>query len=1342
MIVGVNVYSIDFANNTSLSIRTTRLNVYSISMLSTVHKNKNSHPKDGFALVISLSLMAFVLLLILSISTLVQVEISSAQINQKRLEAELNAYLGMQMALGELQKTLGPDQRVSATANLFEADSARGNTVGVWASADVASLGQEEGDLITWLASDAVDSNGEFQTDYEKQEPSSGVILVGVGSVTDQDANGVADDLNQQVVLDPTNTSIEQNGRTVGQYAWWVSDEGTKARINLDRDQQENKPRSVLEAGSSSVANAAALAGLKDLYSDAGEPVIPLSKINVLDDLDLIPGATESIFKDYFYDLTTWSHGVLVDVKNGGLKKDLSLAFEMSDDRFNASEFAAGGASTISAPGFGRVQPVFEFKSSEFEGPAFEGTAYGPVWHLLRDYYRLYHLMDKPMTAPTLNARVFGPNVNHGEPSLALGSELTSSPVALDKQPAILFAGGKAKFFNQGYNNGPVGLGPAQFISNREKHPNKDEAALDFAMRLEDPLRMGVRGDPLRREVPSQGGIAMPVMVTGNYMPYLMRFVAEFGVWFKTYDPTPSQEASRIDPPFVNPVHFNESTRETFVLHNPYNVRISHDEIGVDSFGFDIQYTLEDPSSGDRVKFWQLEQNNGLDPDNIPNPKGGYADKTEQLESERQIRVSRGSFEPGEIKSYAAENYGQTSAQTVNYAEEGTDPEFHHYKFANDNTLGVYVIESPLPGAEGMPLSFYDLKLNGASMHPAQVHQDYDYNSDPLGSYSVSSIFIATYLKQSDSQDFAGTYLKDLWPLASVVDTALLLPGPDYENATPTIPGSFSRLLSDTIALEPGIVINASDIGSSKPTGILDFQLKPAEYINPQDRKVRYPAFARSNPLAPVRDNKNLLPADDFIANSIGFPKLAPDTDVVMGAGGTQTFTNNYNKWGPSTGDGSGTGESNPVLIELPTSPVLSLGKLQHANISIHAHMPALAVGNSLASLYIPKNQVFTTFENYYEQERIFYDLSYLMNEALWDSYFFSSYSLPYDAGRDDYDESASSVSDMFDAVTTSNQSLPNSRMSLYSSASDEAQKLRAKLFDEAGIKKVAPARAAENLMVKGSFNVNSTSVAAWRAVLSGARDSAIYQSGAAAESPLTAGNTPFSRFTQPVAGESTGSSGSDGDEWAGFRSLNDSEIESLATEIVAEIRNRVASTSPEPRPYLSLSDFVNRELTNSDFGRTGVIQSAIDRAGLNQGMSSSFSAISKSSLEDAGNGKFPEPENILLADGSDGSASMSAPTYLMQADVLQAIGSFISVRSDTFRIRSYGQSLDPISGQVVAKVWYEAIVQRFPEPVNPSSDSPENPNYWTALDSSGDPQPFGRRFKVLSIRQLSADDV
>lgn len=616
-------------------------------------------------------------------------------------------------------------------------------------------------------------------------------------------------------------------------------------------------------------------------------------------------------------------------------------------------------------------------------------------------------------------------------------------------------------------------------------------------------------------------------------------------------------------------------------------------------------------------------------------------------------------------------------------------------------------------------------------MHQALTNTPY-HNTDE---YSVTSIFIATYLKQTGNAAFDGIYLRDRWPLASVVDTALLLPG---RGSFSKKPGSGFRMFpdSDRPDITENFINTYTTSQNSFPTATFDFQLKPAEY---DILDIRYPAFARSNPLAPVKDNKNLLPADDFIVNSIGFPKLAPDTDAVMDRDGVAGLANSFTRWGPT--DGSSGGVTNPVMIELPTSPVLSLGKLQHANISIHAHMPALAVGNSLASVYIPKNQVFTTFENYYEQERIFYDLSYLMNEALWDSYFFSSYSLPYDAGRDDYDESGSSVSDMFDAVAAGNQSLPNSRMSLSPSASEGAEDLRAKLFDGNNIKIDAPSRAAENLMVMGSFNVNSTSVAAWRAVLSGARDSAIYQSGEAAESSLTAGNTPFSRFTQPAAGESTDSSGSANDEWAGFRALSDSEIESLATTIVAEIRNRVASTSPS-HPYLSLSDFVNRELANSDFGRTGVIQAAIDRAGLNNGMSSSISAISENSLDDPDNGRFPHPENILLADGSDGSASMSAPTYLMQADVLQAIGSFVSVRSDTFRIRSYGQSLDPISGQVVAKVWYEAIVQRFPEPVNPSSDSPENPDYWTALDSSGAPQPFGRRFTVLSIRQLSADDV
>ncbi len=76
-------------------------------------------PNHGFALVIALSLMAFILLLILSITTLVRVETQSANIQLAQLEARMNAQLGAMVALGDLQRYTGPDQRVTARADIL-----------------------------------------------------------------------------------------------------------------------------------------------------------------------------------------------------------------------------------------------------------------------------------------------------------------------------------------------------------------------------------------------------------------------------------------------------------------------------------------------------------------------------------------------------------------------------------------------------------------------------------------------------------------------------------------------------------------------------------------------------------------------------------------------------------------------------------------------------------------------------------------------------------------------------------------------------------------------------------------------------------------------------------------------------------------------------------------------------------------------------------------------------------------------------------------------------------------------------------------------------------------------
>lgn len=103
--------------------------------------------------------MAFVLLLLLSITTLVQVETRSAQNTQQQTQARMNALLGLQQALGQLQQSAGHDQRVTATGSLW-ANPAVGteHLVGVWSSEDTDGDGQPDGAFQRWLVSNDDDN--------------------------------------------------------------------------------------------------------------------------------------------------------------------------------------------------------------------------------------------------------------------------------------------------------------------------------------------------------------------------------------------------------------------------------------------------------------------------------------------------------------------------------------------------------------------------------------------------------------------------------------------------------------------------------------------------------------------------------------------------------------------------------------------------------------------------------------------------------------------------------------------------------------------------------------------------------------------------------------------------------------------------------------------------------------------------------------------------------------------------------------------------------------------------------------------------------------------------------
>jgi len=105
-------------------------------------------------------------------------------------------------------------------------------------------------------------------------------------------------------------------------------------------------------------------------------------------------------------------------------------------------------------------------------------------------------------------------------------------------------------------------------------------------------------------------------------------------------------------------------------------------------------------------------------------------------------------------------------------------------------------------------------------------------------------------------------------------------------------------------------------------------------------------------------------------------------------------------------------------------------------------------------------------------------------------------------------------------------------------------------------------------------------------------------------------------------------------------------------------------------------------------------------------------------------------------AKNEQGYRSTGIPGWLTQADVLQVIGPSITNRSDTFRIRAYGESLDA-SGNTLAKAYCEAIVQRVPDYVDPSNAPSERGTSLTTPNKT-----YGRKFTISSFRWLSLQEI
>ncbi len=524
-------------------------------------------------------------------------------------------------------------------------------------------------------------------------------------------------------------------------------------------------------------------------------------------------------------------------------------------------------------------------------------------------------------------------------------------------------------------------------------------------------------------------------------------------------------------------------------------------------------------------------------------------------------------------------------------------------------------------------------------------------------------------------------------------------------------------------------------------------------------------------------------------------------------------------KWG-ATSDWHNQGPPFPMQVNSQRPWIYSYGLLPP-----ESTMTDLAIGNSLAHSRIVPEYSYqvqwldysSTVHDYWhsaatggnssapndmgirkegEEKSVVYDLSWHYNDALWDEYFFST--LPYRAKE---------IATNFN--TGRNIAMPQNPRIQYVCKDHEEDTLS--VLDMQYSKENSDKQFDENagkLWVNGAFNINSTSVDAWKAVLATYYGQSIegYE-GSPTENRNTA---PFHRWQAPLDStkKATANTNITQEEtiFTGYRALSDSELEELAVSIVEHIKDR--------GPFCSMSDFVNRVVANysaeekyayikakednllsldnqrkrisestlNNLYRTGgetyrvghtqkgVLQAAIDATSINNQLHKRYviggdtPSLNESWEENNVFMNFKEDKNVWENwRAVVGPAATGAPTYLMQQDILSRLGSFLTVRSDTFKIRAYGEIRNPVSGVVEAKAWCEMTVQRTPEYMDNSEYGnapadiygrekelgyqPGLSEYNMVMNESNGGltklnQVLGRRFKVVAFRWLSDNEI
>lgn len=456
--------------------------------------------------------------------------------------------------------------------------------------------------------------------------------------------------------------------------------------------------------------------------------------------------------------------------------------------------------------------------------------------------------------------------------------------------------------------------------------------------------------------------------------------------------------------------------------------------------------------------------------------------------------------------------------------------------------------------------------------------------------------------------------------------------------------------------------------------------------------------------------------------------------EKLAGAGGdAYPNTDSKNNGFIITGFQSSDGLSRCVLAEIPTKPIQSLAELQNWDLRYENPIPPYAfniIGNSDATPIIPANAVVNS-QAPATAVNLQHDDFYCANHLLFDDWFVSSIAPTYGSlGRP---PSGATFEKTFADFASGKADLPNRAYRplgadlALAATSAGGTELQTFIRNRDSWQTVA-----SRIEVNGMFNVNSTSVKAWRALLGHARNQKIPYLDASSR-PILSEEQDFAFTRFSIAGDTeaktAGSSGqfSASSEFAGYRVLDEGTLDRFAEEIVKQVRQR--------GPFLSLAEFVNRQLSSGNLALAGTIQAALNE--LERGSGNPFAVVQGGSKPSAANPPGGGAAGYAFADAAVGYNAYGLPGWTRQADVLRPLAPVLSARDDTFVIRAYGDARDPTGKIITARAVCEAVVRRSRDYLD-ATDAADI----TTLPKAAANLAFGRRIEIVSFRWLAASEI